>query len=66
LRDFNRALSPVTVGRSTVAGNTGIGETLGSIGGGLFLGSEGTASVSGSTFKNNRSEFGGGVYNLGA
>jgi hypothetical protein len=56
----------VSISHSTVAGNTGLGETLGSLGGGLFLGSEGTATVSGSALKNNRSEFGGGVYNLGS
>jgi hypothetical protein len=56
----------VTITRSTVAGNTGLGETLGSLGGGMFLGSPGTATVMCSTFRNNQSEFGGGVFSFGS
>jgi hypothetical protein len=56
----------VSITRSHVVGNTGLGQTLGSLGGGLFLGSEGAATVSGSHFKYNNSEFGGGAYNLGS
>jgi hypothetical protein len=59
-------LRGATIMQSTVAGNTGMGETLGSLGGGLFVGSKGTATVSGSILKNNRSEFGGGIDNLGS
>jgi hypothetical protein len=55
-----------TISHSTVAGNTGLGETLGSLGGGLFLGSPGTATVIGSTFRDNQSEFGGGAFSFGS
>jgi hypothetical protein len=60
------SLSNVSISRSTVAGNNGLGETLGSIGTGLFLGSPGQASIRDSSFEQNHAEFGGGVYNLGS
>ena len=58
--------SNVSISRSTVAGNNGLGETLGSIGGGLFLGSPGQALIRDSSFQRNHAEFGGGVHNLGS
>jgi hypothetical protein len=60
------SLGNVSISRSTVAGNNGLGETLGSIGGGLFVGSLGQASIRDSSLEQNHAEFGGGVYNLGS
>jgi hypothetical protein len=56
----------VSIARSIVSGNIGLGQTLGSIGGGLFLGAPGQASITDSSLNHNQAEFGGGVFNLGS
>jgi hypothetical protein len=56
----------VRITRGTLAQNNALGQTLGALGGGLFLGSPSRDSVIGhSTVRDNGSEFGGGLFNLG-
>jgi hypothetical protein len=56
----------VRITRSTLAQNSALGLTLGALGGGLFLGSPSRDSlISNSIVRDNRSEFGGGLFNLG-
>lgn len=56
----------VRITRGTLSRNTALGETLGALGGALFLGSPSTSSlIANSTIQDNGSEYGGGVYNMG-
>lgn len=64
----------VSITGSTVRGNTALGETLGALGGGMFLGISSIRSlISNSTITNNgavgavgsKPSFGGGFYNMG-
>jgi hypothetical protein len=57
----------VRITHSTIAENHALGLTLSALGGGLFLASPSRGSlIRNSTFRNNGSEFGGGLFNLGS
>jgi hypothetical protein len=56
----------VRITHGTLAQNNALGQTLGALGGGLFLGSPSRGSlIENSTVRDNGSEFGGGIFNLG-
>lgn len=56
----------VRITRGTLSQNLARGETLGALGGAMFLGSPTTNSlITNSTIQRNNSEYGGGVYNMG-
>jgi hypothetical protein len=56
----------VRITHGTLSQNNALGQTLGALGGGLFLGSPSRDSlIENSKVQDNGSEFGGGVFNLG-